>query len=244
MARGAYVVRVRPVSPEREGELNEWYDRVHIPQLLAVPGFVSARRFRRVGDSGPEYLTVYEIEADDVETPLRELRRRSAAGETTRSDALQRDPAPIVGLYEELGPTAAETHPDAAAVVTELGLRFRAGDRDGARALLHPDLRIEQPTSLPHGGSHHGSEGMDAMGARFAEHWDRTIGEADIRGCGDTAVQVTTQTWTAKATGRSATVDVVELFRVAEGRVVEIRVFQQDTHALLATLDDPSLEAG
>jgi uncharacterized protein len=54
---------------------------------------------------------------------------------------------------------------------------------------------------------------------------------------GDTAVQVTTQTWTAKATGRFATVDVVELFRVADGRIVEIRVFQQDTHALLATLD-------
>ena len=78
---------------------------------------------------------------------------------------------------------------------------------------------------------------MDAMGALFAQHWERTIGEPDVRPCGDTAVQVTTQTWTARATGRSATVDVVELFRVAEGRIVEIRVFQQDTHALLATLD-------
>jgi ketosteroid isomerase-like protein len=129
---------------------------------------------------------------------------------------------------------------DAAAVVAELGRRFRAGDRDGARALLAPDLRIEQPASLPHGGSHHGPDGMEAMGAQFAEHWDRTIGEADLRPWGETgdaAVQVTTQTWTAKATGRSATVDVVELIRVADGRIVEIRVFQQDTHALLATLD-------
>lgn len=126
---------------------------------------------------------------------------------------------------------------DAAAVVRELGRRFRAGDRDGARALLHPDLRIEQPASLPHGGAHRGPDGMDAMGARFAEHWERTIGEADVRSCGDTAVQVTTQTWTARATGRSATVDVVELFRVAGGSIVEIRVFQQDTHALLQTLD-------
>ena len=126
---------------------------------------------------------------------------------------------------------------DAASVVHELGRRFRAGDRDGARALLHPDLRIEQPGSLPHGGAHHGPEGMEAMGAEFAAHWERTIGEADVRSCGDTAVQVTTQTWTATTTGRSATVDVVELFRVADGRIVEIRVFQQDTHALLATLD-------
>ena len=129
---------------------------------------------------------------------------------------------------------------DAATVVAELGRRFRAGDRDGARARLAPDLRIEQPASLPHGGTHRGPDAMDSMGARFAEHWDRTIGDADLRPWGegaDAAVQVTTQTWTAKATGRSATVDVVELFRVAGGRIVEIRVFQQDTHALLATLD-------
>ena len=78
---------------------------------------------------------------------------------------------------------------------------------------------------------------MDAMGAAFARHWERTIGPADVMACGDTAVQVTTQTWTATATGRSATVDVVELFRADAGRIVEIRVFQQDTHALLATLE-------
>jgi hypothetical protein len=103
VARGVYVVRTQPVSADRDDELNEWYDGTHIPELLAVPGFVSARRFRRVGEDGaPEYLAVYEIEADDVSAPLRELRRRSAAGETTRSDALRLDPPPIVGLYEEL----------------------------------------------------------------------------------------------------------------------------------------------
>ena len=245
-SRGVYVVRTRPVSPEREAEFNEWYDGTHLPELLAVPGFVAARRYRRVADDGaPEYLAVYDIEADDLAGPVAELRRRSAAGETTSSDALQLDPPPVVGLYDELGTAdaagtadAGTAGSDAAAVVAELGRRFRAGDRDGARALLHPDLRIEQPASLPHGGSHHGPDGMDAMGAAFAEHWERTIGEADLRPCGDTAVQVTTQTWTARATGRSATVDVAELFRVADSRIVEIRVFQQDTHALLATLDD------
>ena len=80
-----------------------------------IPGFRSARRFRRVvggpsdGDGGgdgdgvtTEYLAVYEIEADDIAGPVEEWRRRSAAGETTRTDALQLDPPPVVGLYEEL----------------------------------------------------------------------------------------------------------------------------------------------
>ena len=75
------------------------------------------------------------------------------------------------------------------------------------------------------------------MSALFAEYWDRTIDAPRIIGCGASAVQVTTQTWTAKATGRAATVDVVELFEFAEGFIAEVRVFQQDTYLLLATLD-------
>ncbi|HEY6531614.1 MAG TPA: nuclear transport factor 2 family protein [Acidimicrobiales bacterium] len=114
--------------------------------------------------------------------------------------------------------------------------RFQAGDVDRARALFHPEVRIEQPTSLPHGGSWVGPAGMADMGARFAEHWDRTIGPPTIGGDTQLAVQVTSQTWTARATGRSATVDVVELFSFADRLVSEIRVFPQDTHLLLATL--------
>jgi ketosteroid isomerase-like protein len=124
-------------------------------------------------------------------------------------------------------------------IVTELGRRFAAGDGAGAAALFHPEIRIEQPASLPHGGWHEGHDGMAAMGAAFARHWTRTISSPRVLGCGDgSVVQVTTQTWTAQATGRSATVDVVELFSFRDGMVSEIRVFQQDTHLLLGTLDD------
>ena len=52
-------------------------------------------------------------------------------------------------------------------------------------------------------------------------------------------MQVTSQTWTARVTGRSATVDVVELFSFRDGLVSQIRVFQQDTHLLLETLEAP-----
>ena len=122
-------------------------------------------------------------------------------------------------------------------VVEELGRRFRGGDMEGAFALFHPRFRIQQPASLPHGGWHEGRDGMTSMGVAFARHWDRTIGDVRVFGSGPTVVQITTQTWTAKATGRSATVDVVELFSFADDLITEIRVFQQDTHLLLATLD-------
>jgi hypothetical protein len=121
-------------------------------------------------------------------------------------------------------------------IVTELAHHFQAGDAEAALRLIHPDIRIEQPASLPHGGWHSGHEGVATMGAIFASFWMRSIGNPRILGCGETVVQVTTQTWTARASGRSATVDVVELFSFSAGLVSEIRVFQQDTHLLIDTL--------
>lgn len=124
----------------------------------------------------------------------------------------------------------------ATAVATEMARRFGAGDHEGAFALFASDVVFEQPASLPHAGRWVGREGMADMGARFGEHWTRTIGAAEIFGDDERAVQITPQTWTSKATGREATVDVVELITVADGVITEIRVFQQDTAALLATL--------
>ena len=123
-------------------------------------------------------------------------------------------------------------------LVQEFARRFQSGDRDGALQLLHPAFEIEQPASLPHGGIHHGGDGLLRMSATYAEHWDRTVSDPRLWGCGETVVQVTTQNWTAKATGRSATVDVVELFSFRDGLLSSIRVFQQDTHLLLETLDE------
>lgn len=125
-------------------------------------------------------------------------------------------------------------------LVEEMARRFAAGDTQGAAELFHPEIRIQQPDSLPHGGWHEGQAGMARMGAEFARHWSRTVSSPRIFGEGEGVIQVTTQTWTANSTGRSATVDVVELFGFTDGRLSEIRVFQQDTHLLLSLLDDPS----
>jgi len=125
-------------------------------------------------------------------------------------------------------------------VVEELARRFLAGDFVSAFELYHPLLRIVQPASLPHGGVHEGREGVRAMGATFAQFWDRTISAPQRTASGDGVVQLTTQTWTAKSTGRSETVEVVELFSFRDGMVSEIRVFQQDTYRLMKTLESPT----
>ncbi len=75
------------------------------------------------------------------------------------------------------------------------------------------------------------------MGAAFGRVWSRITANPRILACGESVVQVTAQSWTARATGRPATVDVVKLPPSATGLVSEIRVFQQDAHLPLATLD-------
>lgn len=54
------------VPPEREEEFNDWYDREHLAQVVAVPGFVSARRYR-VDDAPLKYLAWYDTADETVE---------------------------------------------------------------------------------------------------------------------------------------------------------------------------------
>ena len=107
MPKGIMVVQSDPADPSREDEYNDWYDNTHVPEICAVPGFVSARRYKvhrpAVGGDGspaPAYLAIYEIDADDLMAPAAELRARSAAGQTHGSDALRVDPPPVVTIYE------------------------------------------------------------------------------------------------------------------------------------------------
>jgi hypothetical protein len=104
--KGIMVVQSRPSDPAREDEFNDWYGNAHLAEILAVPGFVAARRYKvhdaAAGGSAHSYLAIYEIDADDLTDPVKELRARSAAGMTHTSDALQTDPPPVVTIYELL----------------------------------------------------------------------------------------------------------------------------------------------
>jgi hypothetical protein len=103
MPKGIMVVRSRPADPAREDEFNQWYGQTHLPEVLSVPGFVAARRYKvHGGEADRPYLAVYEIEADDLAAPMREWAARSASGQTHMSDVLQMDPPPVVTLYELL----------------------------------------------------------------------------------------------------------------------------------------------
>jgi hypothetical protein len=97
MAKGIIYVETRPSSPDRDQEYNTWYDKVHLGELVALDGIVSARRLRPVDGDGP-YVALYEVEADDLQSVLQNL--HANAGKLHISDALQLDPPPAMRLLE------------------------------------------------------------------------------------------------------------------------------------------------
>jgi hypothetical protein len=102
MARYLQLVETSPVAGA-ETEFNRWYDGVHVPQVLTMPGFLTGQRFRLIGDDpafGPRYLAVYEIESDDIAGTLRTI--RDTAPTRTKSPAIDVAQS-VVRMYEVLG---------------------------------------------------------------------------------------------------------------------------------------------
>lgn len=94
MAKYTFVVLSNPTTPGQEAEYNEWYNKIHIPDVLNVPGFVAAQRFTladaQLGD-GPRahrYLALYEIETDDTKATLNELQKRVGTADMVISDGI------------------------------------------------------------------------------------------------------------------------------------------------------------
>jgi hypothetical protein len=104
--KGVFIVESGPADAAKESAYNEWYDTVHIPEILAIDGFTSATRYRLhdpQGTTDPTYVTIYEIDADDLNGPVTELGERSVAGTLTMSDAIRLDPPPRLNLYQNHG---------------------------------------------------------------------------------------------------------------------------------------------
>ena len=72
------------IDPELDAEFNNWYNQEHIPELLSMPGYLSAARYEAV-KGGPRYLAVYELESPEaLETAERKAARAKESEWTKR----------------------------------------------------------------------------------------------------------------------------------------------------------------
>ena len=100
MPKGKMLVYSNPASPEREAEFNEWYDSVHVPDVLKIDGIHAAKRFKVSGDADTpgRYLAIYDVDADSFDDVMTGLGKAFADGSMPMSDCLV--PGPLFFVEE------------------------------------------------------------------------------------------------------------------------------------------------
>ncbi|MDX6752082.1 DUF4286 family protein [Geminicoccaceae bacterium 1502E] len=70
------------IEPGAEAAFHDWHSREHLPERMAVPGFLRARRYEAV-TGGPRYFNDYLVESRDVLTSPAYLERLNAPSSWT-----------------------------------------------------------------------------------------------------------------------------------------------------------------
>lgn len=72
MARYLMIIEANCKEPDQEAEFNEWYDTVHIPDILAEPGTVRVSRWvdTEATEGRGKYFALIEIETEDISQTL------------------------------------------------------------------------------------------------------------------------------------------------------------------------------
>jgi len=99
-AHGGVMIVMSNPTDGNEVAFNEWYETVHVPEVLAVPGVASARRFAIAPLDLPEvegieppappshrYLVIYELDRPGNEV-MAELGTRLVSGAMSLHEAL------------------------------------------------------------------------------------------------------------------------------------------------------------
>ena len=76
MEKWIYTVQTDCTDPSKEKEFNDWYDNIHLPDLLKMPGFIGAKRYE-IGEpveGEGKYLALYQIETDDIGLVMDDMR--------------------------------------------------------------------------------------------------------------------------------------------------------------------------
>ncbi len=105
MPKYKLIVMSRP-TPGREEEYLDWYQNRHLADVTQVAGYTCAQRFKLVKvlsqHEAQPYLAIYDIETDDIEAAVRDMKSRARTERMPISDALAAGSFGVV--YEEAGP--------------------------------------------------------------------------------------------------------------------------------------------
>ena len=100
MAKTLLFVESKPVSPQLVAEYHNWHEQTHIPEMLTIDGFVSARRWQ--ADNGESFITLYEIDTD-VDTARANLKAAFQGGQMSKADLVESEPPAVMRYLSLVG---------------------------------------------------------------------------------------------------------------------------------------------
>lgn len=130
------------------------------------------------------------------------------------------------------------SHPEAQLVEPAAGVRalfdaVLAGDVDTIAALLHPDLEVIEPESLPYGGVYRGKDAfLTDLFPKLTGLVDVGIEGVRILGEESVAMAQMDGVFTARRTGAQLRMPYVEVYEFDGGLISRITVYPADTKAL------------
>jgi hypothetical protein len=113
-----------------------------------------------------------------------------------------------------------------------------ANDEAGMAAILDPGIVVTEAESLPFGGRHVGLAAFQALVRRVFLLWhDTRVDVEQLIGDGEYVVVLATMHARSKADGAALCMPIVEVWRLEDGRVKEIRPFYFDTRKFVDLLE-------
>ena len=120
---------------------------------------------------------------------------------------------------------------------------FIAGDLDGAVSTIHADCVVHESRALPYPGDWHGPAGFAELVGIMVSLFDVTFAGYEIIDNGDMVSMRAHATFTARATGRSLETSIVEIYRFADGQIVDADIYYKDPSGV-RELTEQALVAG
>ena len=93
MKKWLLIVESNCTDPDREVDFNEWYDNIHLPDMLELPAVVRVDRYENINpeDGEAKYIALYEMESDDIQKTIGDITKhiQAKASQGRMSDFLQ-----------------------------------------------------------------------------------------------------------------------------------------------------------
>jgi hypothetical protein len=191
LAGNGAIIIWNDIAPEGRDDFYAWHLNEHIPERLAVPGFLRGSRYKAVtAETSPEFLTLYEISNSDVATSAPYLERLNAPTPWTKRATSQ-----FRNTSRALTHVAASRGPGMGGIMGTIRLDASPLGLEASKRLQRTPEHLNALAGLPRiSGVHVCLTNVEASGTKTAESRERSdilaapFGALLIDGCDEAAV--------------------------------------------------------